>query len=246
MLDAHVDLAKTEMAGIGAQIARMVGLGCFAVTILVLLGLMLFVGLALFLGEWLLGSMGWGIVHGSLLFPGIAIAAVLVALGFSAGRLAGWFGLALLIGAGVAVVLGLHLLNGVYASVGDAIFAGIDPAYRTIVAGMLVGSIVLAIVGAIVALVVGGGEAFLLVLVGIVVGALLGALTAITFDWQPAVALGLTVTYLAWIGLMAADAVRTGIDTEELKNRFIPNQTIDTTKESIEWLKRRMPRGNES
>ena len=45
---------------------------------------------------------------------------------------------------------------------------------------------------------------------------------------------------------MAADAVRTGIDTEELKNRFIPNQTIDTTKESIEWLKRRMPRGNES
>jgi hypothetical protein len=40
--------------------------------------------------------------------------------------------------------------------------------------------------------------------------------------------------------------VRTGIDTEALRKRFIPSQTIDTTKETIEWLKRRMPRGNES
>jgi hypothetical protein len=246
LVGSHVDLAKTEMAGIGGQIARMLGLGCFAIAVVLLMTFVLVIGSALFLAEWLFGSMGWALLHSALLFPGIAIAAGLAAVGVSGQRLAVWFGVALLIGLGIAVVLGLHLLNQAYASVGDAVFAGIDPAYRTIVAGMLVGSIVLALVAVIPAIGLGGGMAFALVLLGVVLGALLGGFTAITFDWGPAAALGLATAYLAWIGLMSADAARTGIDTEALKNRFIPSQTIDTTKETIEWLKRRMPRGNES
>ena len=42
---------------------------------------------------------------------------------------------------------------------------------------------------------------------------------------------------------MAVDVPRTGIDVEALKNRFIPNQTIDTSKETLEWLQKRMPPG---
>ena len=35
---------------------------------------------------------------------------------------------------------------------------------------------------------------------------------------------------------------RQGIDVEALKARFIPQTTIDTTKESIEWAKARVQR----
>ena len=42
---------------------------------------------------------------------------------------------------------------------------------------------------------------------------------------------------------MAAGAQRAGIDVEALKQRFWPQATIDTAKESFEWAKARLPRG---
>ena len=42
---------------------------------------------------------------------------------------------------------------------------------------------------------------------------------------------------------MAADVARTGVDVEALKARFIPIQTIETGKETLEWLQKRMPPG---
>ena len=33
------------------------------------------------------------------------------------------------------------------------------------------------------------------------------------------------------------------VDIEALKNRFYPVQTIDTSKETLEWLQKRMPPG---
>ena len=81
---------------------------------------------------------------------------------------------------------------------------------------------------------------------GLVLGALLGAFTAITFGWRPAFGVGLTVAWTLWFALLVSDLFRTGVDDEALKARFYPNQTIDTTKETLEWLKQRMPRANES
>ena len=243
---SHVDLAKAEMSAIGGEIARAVGLGCLAVAILLFLGLLLVIGGALFLSEWLLGSMGWALLHGSLLFPALALAAVPAAIGIGGGRLAAWLGLALLIGLGIAIVLGLHLLNQAYSALGDAVIPGVDPAFRTIVAGMVTGAIVIGLLSLLPAIRIGGGFGVLVLIAGLVVGVALGAFTAITFDWQPAVGLGLSVAYLAWIGLMIVDVARSGVDTEALKNRFTPRVTIDTFKETLEWLKKRMPRGNES
>ncbi len=39
---------------------------------------------------------------------------------------------------------------------------------------------------------------------------------------------------------------RHGIDTEKLKDRFVPDQTIDTTKETIEWVRAQTPLGRKS
>jgi hypothetical protein len=77
----------------------------------------------------------------------------------------------------------------------------------------------------------------------VVLGAIFGAFTSITFVAQVAAGIGITVAYLAWIGLMALDVSRTGIDVEALKARFTPTQTIETSKETLEWLQKRMPPG---
>jgi hypothetical protein len=51
---------------------------------------------------------------------------------------------------------------------------------------------------------------------------------------------------IAWPALMLLRLKRQGIDADELKRRFWPQQTIDTTKESIEWAKARLPLGPKS
>ena len=40
-----------------------------------------------------------------------------------------------------------------------------------------------------------------------------------------------------------ADFLVPGVDTEGLKERFYPTQTIETSKETLEWLQKRMPPG---
>ncbi len=72
---------------------------------------------------------------------------------------------------------------------------------------------------------------------------LLGAFTAITFGPQVAAGIGIAVGYVGWMAFMGMDVARTGIDVEALKTRFTPTQTIETSKETLEWLQRRMPPG---
>lgn len=246
LLDAHVELGKTEMSAIGGQIARAAGLVGCAIALVALIGLLLFLGGALFLAEWILGSMGWGIVHGLFLFSGLALAMVVLALGHSGRRVFGWFALALLLGIGIAVILALDLLNQLYATLGEALIPGVDPAYRTVLAGAATGAVVVGILSIIPAALTRGAASFGIVFAGLVGGAALGAFTAITFGWRTGLGTGLTVAYLLWIAFLVADLFRVGIDDEALKNRFYPHQTIETTKETLEWLKQRMPRGNAS
>ena len=81
---------------------------------------------------------------------------------------------------------------------------------------------------------------------GIVGGVLVGALTSITYGPQVGTGIGITIGYLTWAGLMGIDIYRTGIDMEALKARFTPTQTIETSKETLEWLQKRTPRANGS
>jgi hypothetical protein len=41
------------------------------------------IGTSMFIGEWILGSIGWGVLHGVLLFVAIAVACSLAAVGVS-------------------------------------------------------------------------------------------------------------------------------------------------------------------
>lgn len=258
LFDAHLDLAKAEMSQIGGAVAQLAGLVGCAVALVVFAGIMLVLGTALFLGEWLFGSLGWGVLHSVLFFTALALTAVLVGLAFSPVRLFLWFLLSFALGIVVALVLGFDVFNQIYGAIGNAVLPGVSEADRPLVTGVLL----LGLIGLVLALVayfgVAGTSGFrerpgqatftllLMLLVGFLYGAFLGALTAITYAWRPAFGLGLSVGYLLWIVFLVADLARTGIDQEALKERFYPSRTIDTTKETLEWLQKRMPRENES
>lgn len=168
---AHVDLAKAEAGEIAGEVGKLIALIGLALGFLFAVGILIAVGVPLFLAEWLLGSMGWGVLLGAFLLLDLALITVLVALGYSRGRLTFAF------------------------------------------------------------------------LVAAVVGAALGALL---WTWTDVprtvdVALGIWVGLIAWPILAGIGVARKGIDGDALKQRFMPDQTIELTKETIEWVRARTP-----
>ena len=149
-------------------------------------------------------------------------------------------------------------INGRVADNSNAVLPGVDAANRPLVTGMLLVGLIALVIGLVLFFGMGGAGTFrespgkgilllvLTVLVSFLYGAVIGAFTSITFAWRPAFGLGLSIAYLLWIVFLIGDLFRTGIDDEALKERFYPARTIDTTKETLEWLQKRMPRENES
>ena len=175
LLTAHVDLAKAEAGEIGTELKRVAVLGGIALGALFSLALLVPIGLLLFLGEWLFGSIGWGVLLGSFVFVDAAVLAALVALGVPGGRIAQAFV--------IAIALGILVLAG-----------------------------------------------------GVV----------LHLQLRPWVALSLFVALVAWPIAAGFGVARHGIDTDALKARFYPTQTIETTKETIEWVRARTPLGPKS
>jgi hypothetical protein len=244
LVSAHVALARAELGDILDEIKGVAALAGVAIGALILAGLLIGVGIFLFLGEWLFGSMGWGVLHGSLLLVGVAIAAVLAALGYGGGRIGLNFGLAVLIGIIVGVGLGLDLTNRGWSALGNSMATNVPADIRPLV----VAAATLAILGALLGFIAGarGGGivgAIVGLLVGAIAGALIGALTAVALGPRVGAAVGVTVAFIAWPVLMGMAVARTGIDTDKLKDRFYPKTTIDTTKETIEWVRKRRPLG---
>lgn len=243
---AHVELAKAEASAIGQESGRFAGLVAGALALILLAALLAIIGTALFIGDWIYGSIGWGVVHGVLAFVSIALALVLLAVGVSAMRIGRALLIAVILCVITGVVLGLGLANQAYASIGTSLGIAVDPAVRPLVVGLGLGAIVGLIVGIVVAVRASHPNWAIAIIGGIVFGALIGAFTSITFGPQVSAAIGTTLAYLIWVGLMGLDVYRTGIDQEALKARFTPTMSIETGKETLEWLQQRMPRGNGS
>jgi hypothetical protein len=247
LVKAHVELARAEFTDILDEVKRVAVLVGLAFGALVAVSLLLPIGLSLFVGETLFGSLGWGVLHGTLLLLGVAMAAVLVALGAGGGRV----GLDLLIGAlaglAVGIALGLNLTNRLWTSVGNTFASNIAADVRPLIVGALVLAIVLGLLG-LVAGARGGGfiGAFVGALAGAILGALLGALTSVAIGPRVGAAIGLTVALIIWPIAMSIGLARRGVDGDALKDRFWPDETIETTKETIEWVRARTPLGPRS
>ena len=237
---AHIELAKAEAQAIGSEIAKVAAFVGIAIAVVIFAVILAVIGTSLFLGEWLLGSMGWGVLHGLLLFVAIAVACALAAVGVSSGRI----GMAFLIGFAVAIVVGvgmaLGLPNRAYASLGESALPGIEPGVRPLVVGVLVVGVIGLLLGVIAAVRGAGGAALV---GGLLLGVVLGANSAVDTGVQVGAGIGIASGYVVWIVAMVADIARSGVDLDALKARFYPTQTIETSKETLAWLQSKMPPG---
>lgn len=242
LVATHVALARTELSEIvdrAKAAAIFVGL---AIALLLFAAILASVGTTLFIGEWLFGSLGWGVLHGVLLCVALVAALLLAALEIPGRRLATAFVAAVGIGIVVAVVLGLAWPNQAFRQIGDALLSGIETGVRPLVAGLAVGALVIGLVALVIGARAGGpGAAIAGLIGGAVVGALAGAFLAISFSRHVGVAIGICVVLIVWPAL-AATALR-GYDWGALKARYWPGTTIETTKETIEWVRARTPLG---
>ena len=238
---AHVDLAKAELSEIVDEVKRMVALIGAAIGILVLAGLLFAIGMILFLGEWLFGSIGWGALLGTLLLVDVAIVAVLLALDVKGGRLGTAFVIGAIVGGIVGVVLALDLTHRGWTALADAVATAYDPATRTVLLAIGASAAVGAILGLLNRMAGGLSDAFGGIVAGAVIGALVGLLTVISFPPTAGAATGVLVALIVWPALAARDVMRTGIDGEAIMKKFTPDETIGLTKETIEWVRARMP-----
>jgi hypothetical protein len=247
LVSSHVNLAKAEFADILDEAKRAALFGAMAVGVLILVALLAGIGTVLFIGEALFGSLGWGVLHGTLFLTGIAIVMVLAAVRFPPGVLMRGLGIGVVIGIIVGVVLGLDLTNRGWTALGDAVAGNIPADIRPLVVGAGVLGILGAVIGMLLGARSGGARGATVGLIGgFVLGALLGAITAIALGPRVGAAIGVTVALLVWLALMGREVARRGIDTEDLKARYVPQDTIDTTKETIEWVREQAPRGPKS
>lgn len=243
LVRAHVDLAKTEMSEIVDEVKRMVGLFAVAFAMLLLVGMLFLVGGLLFLGEWLFGSIGWGVLLGTLLLLDIALSAALAALDVSAKRIGSAFVVAVIIGIVVGVVMALDLTHRGWTALGDSLAPQFDPNTRAVLLAMGITAAVVALLGLVSgALAHASAKGYLgRLVVGAILGALLGGLTVISIPGTVGAALGVLVALIAWPVLAGRDVMRTGIDGDALKKKFTPEATIELTKETIEWVRARTP-----
>ena len=238
---AHVDLAKSELDEIVDEVKRMVAFIGAAIGVIVLAGLLFGIGLFLFLGEWLFGSIGWGVLLGTLLLVDVAVVLVLLALDVKPARLGSSLLVALVAGVVVGAILALDLTHRGWTALGDSVASGYDPSTRTVLLAIAVSAAVLGILGFIARVRNGLGAAIGGLIVGGLVGALVGGLTVIEIPAQAGAGTGVLVTLIAWPILAARDVMQTGIDGEAIMKKFTPDETIGMTKETIEWVRARMP-----
>jgi hypothetical protein len=241
LIQAHVDLAKAELADIVDEVKRMVALIGAAIGILVVAGFLFLIGGTLFLGEWLFGSIGWGVLLGFLLLADVALALVLLALDVKARRIGSAFVVAAVAGIVVGALLALNLTNRGWTALGDQVAAAYNPDTRTVLLALGISAAVLGVLGFLLQIRNGFGAAIGGLIAGAVVGALLGGLTVIEIPAQAGAATGVLVALIAWPILAGRDVMRTGVDGEALAKKFTPEATIGLTKETIEWVRARMP-----
>lgn len=190
--------------------------------------------------------MGWGLVHGLALSVAVIAAAVsYIVLGAEA-RIVQGLVVAIVVGILLGAVFLLNLTHAAWAALAASLdLSGIEEGWRTPVVAIGVSAAVLAIVGAILG--VQAGRSFSAFVGGLLGGALLGVLvgafTAITFSAEVSVALGLLAAYVTFSIFIFGWIARHGVDEAALKSRFIPEQTIATTRETLEWLQSQAPGG---
>jgi hypothetical protein len=239
---AHLALLRAEIGEILDEVKMIAGLAGVILVIALFAVQLVAIGGTLFLGEWLFGSIGWGVLDGLLLSIALIVAAAMAIIEAPRRVTLGPFAIALVLGMIVSLALGANLARRGAVNAADHLRAGssvtLDPTWAPDLLGAIVGAIVVGIILLIVVgRVAGGGWAFGGLVLGAVVGAVIGWWVAgIAFSWQGAVAVGLTFGLLAWIALMPIWMLASDVDPTARFRRLYPRQSIDAANETKTWL----------
>jgi hypothetical protein len=233
LIDAHFALLRAELGEILSDLRGLALLAAVALGLALLAANMLYIGGFLFVGEWLFGSMGWGLAHGLLLAVTLIVAIVLLMLGATVRPIVGSLVLAALLAVGMTVLLASNVVHDTAAYFGAQLAAPFNTgeALAAIVVAVVLG-LLLALVLARVAGVVGlvGG-----LIGGAILGAIMGWVVGSTWTLPPAVGFAITIGFMAWAGLAVAFSFP-GLDPGARFARLQPRQTIETVNETREWL----------
>ncbi len=243
LVTAHLGLLKAELAVTGREMGIIVAMVLAAISIIVVALLLIAIGSFLFLGEWLFGSMGWGILHGTLFLALLVVPiAIDLAGGWAAATVRG-----LAAGFGVTVVLwalfASNVLRDTAVHAGESLESSVRlepallPTLVALAAGAIVVGGVLAIAGSRMRMGVRLGIAG--ALVGGIVGAILGS---VTFDTKGALAIALTVGLIVAIVVSAVVAQRRGFDAERRYERLVPRESLAMAEETKRYLERQWRR----
>ena len=247
MLDAHITLLRAELEITGKELGVILGLAFGAFVIAVLAGILLYVGSFLFLGELLFGSMGWGIIHGTLLAAAF--------IGFVVVNLAGGqverYGWGAAIGVAVGIILAAVLLSNVGNTGGGALSDWLSDTFVTedlpfgeawlvTLSGLVLGGLIALVAAAIIGWRSGlrGRELVGVAVVGFVLGGFIGAIWFSTRYQAPDGVLGLAVTVglLTWIIAGAILAARAGFDPEARYANLIPRESIAAFEKTKDFM----------
>jgi len=207
--------------------------------------LLLTIGTTLFLGEWLFGSMGWGVLHGVLLSAALIVTIALVIVE-APGRFHA-YGLLAGLGTGLVtlLILGTNSLRKLAESAGQALLdrgASLDPAWAPVIAAMGLTAIILGVVLLIVGWRVGAGRGGIYGLVGgLILGLPLGAfLGGLTWSLNGAVAAAIAVGLLTWPIVTALTLLRSDFDASQRFRRLWPRETYRAAMETRAFLEEQM------
>lgn len=164
LVRAHVALLKLEIGEITGQVKTLAMLGGVALALSLLVANLAFTGLFLFLGEWLFGSLGWGLLLGVLLGANIIALVMFNILGVSVRKGLTSLLPALVLGVLVAILLGSNVVRTLALNARDQVLRASGPGLAhdlgPAVVGAIAGAIVLGVLGLIVGLLAGdGGDA---------------------------------------------------------------------------------------
>jgi hypothetical protein len=143
LVEAHIELGKAELEEITSEIQRVAALVGAAIGAGLYAALLLAVGLPLFLGEWIFGSIGWGLLLGVLVLVAITIAAGIMAAGIQPRRIAWAMLTGFVAGLAVAIILGSGLSNMIWKVAGDNLLPLAAEDVRPLAAALVVAPIVL-------------------------------------------------------------------------------------------------------
>ena len=247
MLDAHITLLRAELETTGKELGVIAGLALGALVIAILAGILLYVGSFLFFGELLFGSMGWGIIHGTLMAVAfIAFVAINLAGGDNSR-----YGLGAAVGLLVGIVLTAALLSNVGNSGGETVrewlvdnFVTEDlpfgDAWLATLGGLFIGGAIAAVVAAIAGWRsnLRGNPLVGVTVAGLALGAFVGAIWASTRFDAPDGVFGLTIMVglLTWVIAGIWLAVRAGFDPEARYADLIPRESIAAFGKTKEYM----------